>query len=861
MAENQSDWSMRMEKHFTKNAQSSFRRAQQIATEMDGSYLNTNHLLLGILAQKASRGCQILEQEAKVEFENFYQVVLSKSLKKKTAVKKAASGSFRRPSVPTAKVLEISYQYAREFNQPLSGTSHIVFSILNHSCSEAVKTLQELRVNIEKLKFKIRVIIKQQTPDSPFLDFLKSIESSDSDLIGQINQMYNRMNRQDDYSSRLKKRTGSNLTKFVSDDLTKLALQGKLDPVIGRQEQIKRMITILNRRLKNNPVLIGEPGVGKTAIVEGLAQRIATEDVPQTLLDKKIVVLDLASMVAGSKYRGEFEERFKNLLTSLTRRRKKDTIIFIDEIHLLIGAGAAEGAIDASNMLKPALARGHFQIIGATTTFEYEKYIEKDAALERRLQPIVVPPTTKGETLAILRGLSPTYEDYHQVQITDEILEKVIQLSDRYINDRYMPDKAIDLLDESAAYLRVLRDKVNPHKRILQKQIQDLKKQVRSLAEEEKYHQTATKSDKVIELENELKALNERLNRRTRPVLGVNHLSEVISNWTQIPIKQVINTEAKSLLKLEKQIGKKIIGQKQAIEAVASAIRRSRSGVGNPHRPIGSFLFLGPTGVGKTELARVLATEFYGKSDSLIKLDMSEFSARFTVSRLIGSPPGYINSDKPGQLTGKVRRQPYSLVLFDEIEKAHPEVFQLLLQILEDGTLTDSSGRVVNFRSTIIILTSNIGAKQLQGVNLGFVEDDSTGGSLNQDDASKAKITKSLKNFMKPELINRFDKMVVFKHLTRDEIAKIVEIQLKNLKQRLLEQKISLIISPAIKRWLAKEGWSRKNGARPLRRLIQVQLENKIADFILVEKIKGPNILRLNLKKDKVIVSLVEEEN
>ena len=859
--ENLPDWSMRMESHFTKNAQSSFIKAKQIAIDFGDMYLNTNYLLLGILSQKESRGCQILEQEANVAFANFHEAVLSKSPKKKTTTKKPRDEGSIKTNISTAQVLEVSCQYARDFNQQLSGTSHIVFSILKHSEFEAAKALREMNVDIGRLKSKLKMIMQQQAADPTILDYLKDLmESGNQDM---FNQMLSRIKNQEKYRSNLKKRKGySSLTKFVSDDLTQAAVQGRLDPVIGREEQIKRMITILNRRLKNNPVLIGEPGVGKTAIVEGLAQKIAVEDVPQSLLDKRIVVLDLASMVAGSKYRGEFEERFKNFLMNLTRRQKDDTIVFIDEIHLLVGAGAAEGAIDASNMLKPALARGHFQIIGATTTIEYEKYIEKDAALERRLQPIVVPPTTNAETLAILRGLAATYENYHGIKISDEILEKTIQLSDRYINDRYMPDKAVDLLDESAAYLRVLKDKVDPRRRVLQKKIEAYKKRVRSLNEEEKYHQASLETSKILKFENELRTLDSRRGRRVHPSLGINHLSEVISNWTQIPISQVINAEAKSLLRLEKQISKKIIGQDKAIQAVASAIRRSRSGVANPIRPIGSFLFLGPTGVGKTELAQVLATEFYGNPDSLIKLDMSEFSARFTVSRLIGSPPGYINSDKPGQLTGKVRRQPYSLILFDEIEKAHPEVFQLLLQILEDGTLTDSSGRVVNFRSTIIILTSNIGAKQLQGTSLGFAnQEENIDGQPQQKSDSADKVLKAVENFMKPELINRFDKMIVFDHLTKADMIKIVDIQLNQLKQRLMEQKISLIISPAIKRWLAEKGYDQKNGARPLRRLIQVELENKIADFILSEKVKEASILKLQLKQGTITLTKVIEED
>jgi ATP-dependent Clp protease ATP-binding subunit ClpC len=619
------------------------------------------------------------------------------------------------------------------------------------------------------------------------------------------------------------------------------------------------MITILNRRNKNNPVLIGEPGVGKTAVVEGLAQRIVAEDVPDSLLDKRIIMLDLAGMIAGTKYRGEFEERLKKVMEELMSDRK--IIVFIDEMHLLVGAGAAEGAIDAGNILKPALARSAIQVIGATTTSEYHKHIEKDAALERRFQPVIVPETNPAETLAILRGLKPHYEQFHGVIIGDELLEETVYFANRYIQDRYMPDKAIDLLDEAAALLRVDKGKTPTEYRNLLKEIKLLTSRRDDAVEQEDYERAARFKQKISAAQQKLDELREKTSSEKRLTLSSEDIASVVSQATGVPVKKLVRQEAKNLLKLEKQLTKHVIGQTEALEAISKAIRRNRSGIGSDKRPIGSFIFMGPTGVGKTELARILAREFYGRESALIKIDMSEFSEPHTVARLVGAPAGYIGYEEGGQLTDKIRRQPYSLILFDEIEKAHPEVFNMLLQIFEDGELTDAKGRKVDFKNTIIIMTSNIGAHLLQKeASLGFRVGASDNKDLDQlHNENKSQVLDELKKYMRPELINRIDKIVVFRALTKDNVRKIIDVQIADLQDRMQRKKLGLIVANNAKEWLLENGYDPKNGVRPMRRLIQDSLEDAISEGILSGEYSEGSVIKVSLVKHKLNFSIVKE--
>jgi ATP-dependent Clp protease ATP-binding subunit ClpC len=597
-------------------------------------------------------------------------------------------------------------------------------------------------------------------------------------------------------------------------------------------------------------VLIGEPGVGKTAIVEGLAQRIISEDVPDSLLDKRIVILDLAGMIAGTKYRGEFEERLKKVMGELEKDSK--TIVFIDELHLIVGAGAAEGAMDAGNILKPALARGKIQLIGATTTNEYSKHIEKDAALERRFQPIQVPETSPSETLAILKGLRKHYENFHNVSMSDEVLDDAVVLAKRYINDRYMPDKAIDLIDETAAHLRIDKGKTSPEVRALQKELKLVNTQIEEAVDAEDYERAARAKTRASQINSELNKLHASTKKAKRLTVTSEDLADVVSRMTGVPVKKVIRSEAKYLLTLEKTLGKYVIGQDEAVEAVSKAIRRNRSGIGSEQRPIGSFIFLGPTGVGKTELARVLAREFFGSENALVKIDMSEFGEHHNVSRLVGAPAGYVGYDDGGQLTDKIRRQPYSLVLFDEIEKAHPDVFNMMLQMLEDGYLTDAKGRRIDFTNTIVIMTSNIGAEKLQKeANFGF---HATKSSDLKDldelhETNKSRVQDELKKMLRPELLNRIDKVIVFRALTKQNVYKIIDLQIDELKRRLQRKGISVQLSSGAKQYLLDHGYDSKNGVRPLRRLVQDTIEDHLALEILDEKYEKGDIIQVAAKK------------
>jgi ATP-dependent Clp protease ATP-binding subunit ClpC len=808
--------------HLTNNALHSLKHADAIARASGSAYIGTEHLLLGVLAQDSSMGAKILEG-AGITLD---RAKLALNLTPKTLVINMGAKGLSE----TAKLtLKMAWEIAQEFNQDYCGTEHVLYSILNQKNARATTLLKDMSVDVDQLS-------------------------------GEVEQFLNRQQYEEtDEAGASTRKRGKNGKKTALEhfgtDLTDLARSGKLDPVVGREAQIKRVITILNRRTKNNPVLIGEPGVGKTAIVEGIAQRIINEEVPDSLLDKKIVTLDLAGMIAGTKYRGEFEDRLKKVIAELEQDR--NTIVFIDELHLIVGAGAAEGSMDAGNILKPSLARGKIQLIGATTTDEYGKYVEKDAALERRFQPVQVPEATPAETLAILKGLRKHYEEFHGVKVDDEVLADTVQFAKRYINDRFMPDKAIDLLDETAAYLRVNKGKTPPELRQLQKELKLANTRIEDAVDGEDYEKAAREKQKASQLNDKIKEL-EATYRTGKPInLTSDDVADTVARMTGVPVTKVIRSEAKYLVNLEKTLGRYIIGQEEAVEIVAKAVRRSRSGIASEKRPIGSFIFLGPTGVGKTELARVLAREFFGSEDSLVKIDMSEFGEHHNVARLIGAPAGYVGYDDGGQLTDKIRRHPYSVVLFDEIEKAHPDVFNMLLQILEDGTLTDAKGRKIDFTNTIVIMTSNIGAEKLQkeaSFGFGALRPRDLDGLDELHKVNKAKVQDELKKMMRPELLNRIDKVVVFRALTKKDALKILDLQLDDLRQRLVKKGLGLAVSKQAKEHLLENGYDALNGARPMRRLLQETLEDAIAAGMLEENYHKGDVVSVNThKKDNKV--------
>ncbi len=811
--------------HLTDNARQSLRHAESIARGFGSPYVGTEHLLLGLLAQDSSMGSKILEGAGIT----LARARLALNLTPKTLVINMGAKGLSE----TAKLtLKMAYEVARDFNQDYCGTEHILYAILNQKNARATILVRDMNIDVDR-------------------------------LLGELEQFLNRQQYEDNDATgthRRGKQRRKTAIDFYGTDLTLQAREGKLDPVVGREPQIRRVITILNRRTKNNPVLIGEPGVGKTAIVEGLAQRIVAEDVPDGLLDKRIVMLDLAGMVAGTKYRGEFEERLKKVMSELENDKK--TIVFIDELHLIVGAGAAEGAMDAGNILKPALSRGKIQVIGATTTAEYSKHIEKDAALERRFQPIQVPEATVPETLAILKGLRKHYESFHNVSVNDDVLADIVGLAKRYVNDRFMPDKAIDLLDETSAYLRVDKGKTPPEVRKLQKELKLVNTRKEEAGDAEDYEKAARYKTRASQINEALKKLHASGKAVNKLTMSSDDVAEVVARMTGVPVRKVIRSEAKYLLNLEKTLSRYVIGQDEAVKAVAQAVRRNRMGLSSGTRPIGSFIFLGPTGVGKTELARVLAREFFGSAEALVKIDMSEFGEHHTVARLVGAPAGYVGYDDGGQLTDKIRRQPYSLVLFDEIEKAHPEVFNMLLQILEDGVLTDAKGRKIDFTNTIVIMTSNIGAQKLQKeASLGFHA--SSHDDIKDLDGlhtmNKSKVMDDLKKTMRPELLNRIDKTIVFRALTKKDVYRILDLQIEELRQRLVKHGIGLELTSAAKQHLIDEGYDAHNGVRPLRRLLQDTIEDHIALDMLDSRYLKGDIVQVGVRDKALNYSTAQE--
>jgi ATP-dependent Clp protease ATP-binding subunit ClpC len=811
----------------TENARGSLEQADMIARSLGSAYIGTEHLLLGVLSQETSVGAKML---ADVGITLDRARVALNLTPRALVVSTGAKGLSE-----TAKLtLRMSWDVAQEFHQDYCGTEHILFSILSQKNARATVLLRDMNISVEELLGDIEGYLNRQQSDAQEFDDIGIAKAQRSKSRHQA-------------------------LRTFGNDLTLAAKKGELDPVIGRDQQIARMVTILSRRTKNNPILIGEPGVGKTAIVEGLAQRIAREDVPDHLLDKHVIQLDLAAMIAGTKYRGEFEERLKKVVDELTE--DDSVIVFIDELHLLIGAGAAEGAMDAANMLKPALARGKLRLIGATTLDEYRRHIEKDAAFERRLQPIIVEEPSLKDTEAILVGMREKYEEHHGVKVSEGLIEDVVYLADRYIAERFMPDKALDVLDEAASLVRVKRGKTPSKAREYQREIRQLSDKMEEAVTSQDYERAALYKMRISRL-------REKLSEVSKPSgewasLTYEDIAAAVATMSGVPVQHLKRSEANLLRRLEKHIGKHIIGQEEAVESVSKAIRRSRSGVASPKRPIGSFIFMGPTGVGKTELARVLAREVFGSEKNLIKIDMSEFGERHTTSRLVGAPAGYVGYEDGGQLTDKIRRQPYSVVLFDEIEKAHPDVFQLLLQLLEDGKLTDAKGRSVDFSNAIIILTSNLGAdKMRREAALGFSartkSDAENVKNLHEENRQAA--LDALDRMMRPELINRFDGIIVFRALTRLEVGKIFDLLVEELRARLSRKGLGIVISRPAKKWFIDKGYDTKNGARPLRRVIQNNLEHMIADGLLTESYLKGDVITVDVVKNELRLSVIQED-
>ncbi len=808
------------------NARSSLQHAGSIAQGYGSAYIGTEHLLLGVLAQGSSVGAKLLA-DAGVTLDRAEYAL---NLTPRTLVIDVGAKGLSE----TAKLtLKMSWEIAQEHHQDYLGTEHILYAILSQKNARATVLLRDMEVDLEELSGELE-------------EFLSRSSASSYDVAG-------------DTTAR-RRHTDSGALGVFGTNLTDKAKEGGLDPVIGRDAEIERLVTILSRRTKNNPVLIGEPGVGKTAIIEGLAERIVREDVPDYLLDKRIIQLDITSMIAGTKYRGEFEERLKKVIAEL--RQQKNTIVFIDELHLLVGAGAAEGALDAANMLKPALARGELRLIGATTIDEYRKHIEKDAALDRRFQTVIVPEPSLKDTVTILKGVRQYYETHHGIKISDEVIEDAVYTADRYIFDRFMPDKAIDVIDEAASLLRVRTGKKPSQVRDYLKQLKNLNEKMDDAVVAEDYERAALYKTRISQLQGKLKEAREAVEKKTPIYLSTDDIARAVSVITAIPVERVQKSEANLLRKLESHLGKYVIGQREALEHVAKAIRRSRSGVSSTKRPIGSFVFMGPTGVGKTELARVLAREVFGDDEALIKIDMSEFGEKHNTARLVGAPAGYVGYEDGGQLTAKIRRRPYSVVLFDEIEKAHPDVFQLLLQILEDGSLTDAKGRHVSFRNTIVILTSNLGADRMQKeASLGFHVATKHEQKILEEEHAKneAAAREALGRMMRPELINRFDGIITFRALTRKEVGKIFDTLLGELQDRLIRKGIHVVVKPSAKRLLVTKGYSEVYGARPLRRVIQDELEHRIAEGILSGDFEQGSVVEVSAHNSEIRVVLTHE--
>ena len=810
---------------FTNRAKKAIEIANDLAIELGHNYIGTEHILYGLSKEGSGVAAKVLENQ-EVEPQKILDKI-DELIGREDKTEETLGFTPR-----TKRVIENAFIEAKKLGYNYIGTEHLLIGILREADSIAARILLDLNVNIPKL----------------YNEIIKVINDEEIGEDGTNTKKETR--RKGSYNST------ATLNQF-GEDLTKKAEEGKLDPVVGRKEEIQRVIQILSRRTKNNPCLIGEPGVGKTAVVEGLAQKIVAGDIPEILKDKRVVTLDISGMVAGAKYRGDFEERIKKALNEV--KKAGDVILFIDEIHTIVGAGAADGAIDAANILKPLLARGEIQLIGATTLNEYRKYIEKDSALERRFSPVNVKEPTPSDTIEILNGLRDKYEAHHNVKITKEAIEAAVKLSVRYINDRFLPDKAIDLIDEASSRARIKTYTEPENLKELQTKIEEIEKDKEEAVRSQKFEKAASLRDKEKELKEKYEKEEQKWkNKNTKQVTNITeeNIAEVISTWTGIPVYKITENENERLKNLEKELHKRVVGQNEAVEAVAKAIKRGRVGLKDPNRPIGSFLFLGPTGVGKTELSKALAQCLFGDESSMIRIDMSEYMEPHSVSKLIGSPPGYVGFDEGGQLTEKIRRKPYSVILFDEIEKAHPDVMNMLLQILEDGRLTDSQGRTVNFKNTVIIMTSNIGARLITDKKmLGFSKNE-----INEEEnkkeyeETKKEVMEALKKELRPEFINRIDEIIVFHKLTDTEISQIIDIMLKEVTKRLEAQKIKIELEPEVKELIASKGIDKNFGARPLRRTIQSVLEDKLAEEILDGNLKKNKLSKIGVKDEKVVV-------
>jgi len=793
-----------MFERFTEKAIKVIMLAQEEARRLGHNFVGTEQILLGLIGEGTGVAAKVLKsmgvnlKDARIEVE-------------KIIGRGSGFVAVEIPFTPRAKrVLELSLEEARQLGHNYIGTEHLLLGLIREGEGVAARVLENLGVDLSKVRTQVIRMLGENTEVTP---------------------------------GATQGRTKTPTLDEFGSNLTQMAGEGKLDPVVGRQREIERVIQILGRRTKNNPVLIGEPGVGKTAIAEGLAQRIANSDVPDILEDKRVVTLDIGLLVAGTKYRGEFEERLKKIMDEI--RSAGNVILVIDEVHTLIGAGAAEGAIDAANILKPALARGELQCIGATTLDEYRKHIERDAALERRFQPVMVGEPTVDETIEILYGLRERYEQHHKLKISDEAVIAAAKLSDRYISDRFLPDKAIDLIDEAGSRVRLINSQLPPAAKELDKELRQVLKEKDDAVRSQDFDRAGELRDREMEIKSQIRSISQNKkttetsdNKDVAPVVTEEDIAQIVASWTGVPVNKLTESESEKLLHMEDTLHQRLIGQEEAVTAVSRAIRRARVGLKNPNRPIASFVFSGPTGVGKTELAKALASYFFGSEEAMIRLDMSEYMERHTVSKLIGSPPGYVGYNEGGQLTEAVRRRPYTVVLFDEIEKAHPDVFNMLLQILEDGRLTDAKGRTVDFKNTLLIMTSNIGSKVIEkgGGSLGF--EFSSDQNEAQYNRIRSLVNEELKQYFRPEFLNRLDEIIVFRQLSKDEVKEIADIMLKEVFGRLLEQDITLEVTEAFKDRLVQEGYNPSYGARPLRRAIMRLLEDSLAEEILSGRIQ-----------------------
>ena len=837
-----------MFERFTEKAIKVIMLAQEEARRLGHNFVGTEQILLGLIGEGTGVAAKVLKslgvnlKDSRIEVE-------------KIIGRGSGFVAVEIPFTPRAKrVLELSLEEARQLGHNYIGTEHLLLGLIREGEGVAARVLEKLGIDLSKVRTQVIRMLGETA----------EVGSGGGSSKGNVKT--------------------ATLDEFGTN-LTKLASESKLDPVVGRHDEIDRVVQILGRRTKNNPVLIGEPGVGKTAIAEGLAQRIQQGEIPDILEDKRVLTLDIGLLVAGTKYRGEFEERLKKIMEEI--KSAGNVILVIDEVHTLIGAGAAEGAIDAANILKPALARGELQCIGATTLDEYRKHIERDAALERRFQPVMVGEPSIDDTIEILKGLRERYEQHHRLKITDEALEAAAHLGDRYISDRFLPDKAIDLIDEAGSRVRLINSKLPPEAKQIDKELREVQKQKEESVRDQNFDQAGQLREKEIELSSKIKQLLESKKVESKkeiqnnqsdnssdpliedtkvvenPVVSEEDVAHIVASWTGVPVQKLTETESVKLLNMEDTLHKRLIGQDEAVKAVSRAIRRARVGLKNPNRPIASFIFSGPTGVGKTELTKALASYFFGSEDAMIRLDMSEFMERHTVSKLIGSPPGYVGFNEGGQLTEAVRRRPYTVVLFDEVEKAHPDVFNLLLQLLEEGRLTDSKGRTVDFKNTLLIMTSNIGSKVIEkgGGGLGF---EFSGDSIEDSQYNRIKslVNEELKQYFRPEFLNRLDEIIVFRQLTKNEVKDIAEIMLKEVFSRISDKGIKLSVTEAFKERLVEEGYNPSYGARPLRRAVMRLLEDSLAEEVLSGRIKDGDIALVDIDENKkVTVKISTEES